>query len=198
MNKQGDTIAIENAVIGFEHASQNSDAGGESLFTHLEGDFSFQIEAVGYDSYSGNVQVRDDTVIHVYLGLPDLDVTFRVMNFYTGRGVSNTRVVMNGLEKWTDSQGIVSFTEKKGAFDLIVEHPTYENWPNPAGEVLHLELPGQGPFHVTLTNVSGQLIYDDTMAGNQYDFNIQSFKKGIYFLTIRSANNVIARRIIKI
>jgi len=309
VNKQGDTVAIENAVIDFEHASQNSDAGGESFFTHHEGDFSFQIEADGYDPFSSNVRLRDDTVIHVYLGLPDMDVTFQVMNFYTGRGVSNTRVILNGLEKWTDSQGMVRFREKAGTFDLAVEHPTYENrvssisiktdttfifrlkptlsmvkiwlkeggapvpdtpvrldtmnavsnavgvarfdnvptqavysyvveqdgyktregtlhlvtdtsvtvqmeritsgttgfsfqelilWPNPAREVLHLELPGQGPYHVSLTNISGQLIYDDTIVGYQHQINIQSFRKGIYLLTIRSSKKVITRHIIKI
>jgi arylsulfatase A-like enzyme len=309
MNKQGDTVAIENAVIGFEHASQNSDAGGESFFTHYEGDFPFQIEADGYDLFSSNVRVRDDTVIHVYLGLPDMNVTFQVMNFYTGRGVSNTRVILNGLEKSTDNQGMVRFREKAGTFDLAVEHPTYENrvnsisirtdttfifrlkpthsmvkiwlkeggapvpdtpvrldtmsavsnavgvarfdnvptqtvypyvvakdgyeiregaihlvmdtsvtvqmerittgtngfsskelilWPNPAREVLHLELTGKGPFHITLTNISGQLIYDNTIAGSQHQINFQSFRKGIYLLTIRSSKRVLARHIIKI
>jgi arylsulfatase A-like enzyme len=39
INKLGDTVAIENAVIGFEHASQYSNARGDSLFTHHVGVF---------------------------------------------------------------------------------------------------------------------------------------------------------------
>jgi arylsulfatase A-like enzyme len=309
MNKQGDTVAVENAVIDFEHASQNSDEGGISFFTHHEGDFSFQIRADGYDSFSSNARVRDDTVIHVYLGLPDMDVTFQIMNFYTGRGVSNTRVILNGIEKRTNSLGMVRFREKAGTFGLAVEHPTYENrvnsisiktdttfifrlkpthsmvkiwlkeggapvpdtpvrldtmsaisnavgvarfddvptqaiysyvierdgyrirkgtlhlvtdtsvtvqmeritsgttgfssreiilWPNPVRLVLHLELPGQGTYRVSLTNINGQLIYDDTIVGDQHQVNTQSFRKGIYMLSIRSSKKIIARHIIKI
>ena len=308
-NELGDTVNIGNAVISFEHASQHTNSKGETLFTHFEGDFPFQIEADGYDPFSGNIQVTGDTVVHVFLGSSDLIISFQVVNFYTGRGVTKTKVVLNGEEKLTDGDGMATFAEKMGDYDLMVEHDTYENWsglvsidkdtsfifklkpthsfvkiwlkeggaqvintpvrldtmiatstavgiarfdnvptqvvypyvvekdgyeirtgtlhlvtdttvtvqmeritsgtngfpqqelslwPNPARDLVHMVVPGQGPFHFTLTTASGQLICSETFTGNVHNADLQSFDNGIYLLTVHSRYSVITYRIIKI
>ena len=71
-------------------------------------------------------------------------------------------------------------------------------WPNPARDLVHMVVPGQGPFHFTLTTASGQLICSETFTGNVHNADLQSFDKGIYLLTVRSRNSVITNRIIKI
>ncbi len=127
MSKQGDTASLAGAVVRFAGASYRTDSRGGLLFTHIDGDYSYEVTAPGYDPVSGFVHIDNDTVIRVYMGDPDLEASIRVLNHYTGRGVVNVQVGLNGLFKETSGEGWASFTVRKGTHTLAVEHESYEN-----------------------------------------------------------------------
>lgn len=71
-------------------------------------------------------------------------------------------------------------------------------YPNPAIDLISIESEISAPFLINLTSPNGQLLYSKTMEGTSYQFDLSSFHKGIYFITIRSNDFVTTKKIIKL
>jgi arylsulfatase A-like enzyme len=125
MGKEGDTLAITDARVQFAGATYRTGKNGELQLTHVGGEFGYEISAAGYDPFTGTVKILNDTLVMVYVGEPYMEVNVRVVNYYTGRGVVNSRVSMNRIEKMSDGEGLAIFTLKAGTFLLNLDHDTY-------------------------------------------------------------------------
>lgn len=127
LDKQGDSLQLSGAAIRFEDAWYRTDIQGRAIISHPDGNFPFLVEADGYDPASGTIDINGDTLIEVFMGHPDMDISFRAINHYTGEGIPGAAVILNGVEKATGLDGSVSFTEKQGSYMLQLHHEMYGN-----------------------------------------------------------------------
>ena len=70
-------------------------------------------------------------------------------------------------------------------------------FPNPATEILNINLPEMSNATISIYNMQGQIIFNDQIK-NAYSkqMNLSSFNKGIYLLKVELKNNIILKKII--
>jgi N-acetylneuraminic acid mutarotase len=71
-------------------------------------------------------------------------------------------------------------------------------FPNPATGLLTIETEHPGKHTIEITSLNGQLIYSTKMEEPTFQLDLSSFQKGIYFITVRSRDQVWTEKIIKL
>ena len=71
-------------------------------------------------------------------------------------------------------------------------------YPNPVDGPLTVEMESQGKNIIEITTLNGQVILSKEMEGTTHQIDLSSFRKGVYFITIRSEEFVTTRKIIKL
>jgi len=78
----------------------------------------------------------------------------------------------------------------------------FEVYPNPFHEQLNVHIPLIEPIHVTVSNMMGQIVYQETCigSGNTVEMNLSTLESGIYFLNIRSNSmkSIYSKKIVKL
>jgi N-acetylneuraminic acid mutarotase len=70
--------------------------------------------------------------------------------------------------------------------------------PNPVTDILVIKTSLQDGHTVEITSLNGQVIYRRTMDQPTNEIDLSSFKKGVYFINIRSKDFITTRKIIKL
>jgi len=123
--------------------------------------------------------------------------------------VSNTpvQVPISGLDYgiyWLYARDSTGNISEPWVFTIIgvgVEYNTdygIKIYPNPTSDLLTIEIDNPDWKLVDLTSLNGQIIYSTKLEGNSYQLDLSSFRKGAYFITIRSRDFVTTRKIFKL
>jgi hypothetical protein len=90
----------------------------------------------------------------------------------------------------------------------VVDEPTgnqsyyqaldFSFYPNPAKDFLIIETGQPEHLLVRITSVNGQLIHSSEMEGTTHQLDISSFRKGIYFISIRSKDFIKTDKIMQL
>ncbi len=76
----------------------------------------------------------------------------------------------------------------------ISENETIEVFPNPANEVINVSS-ASGLKRILVTNSTGQIIYNEEIAGTNSQVDISDFIPGIYFIKIETHNNTVVKKV---
>jgi hypothetical protein len=90
---------------------------------------------------------------------------------------------------------LLSIPNKKSKKNNPFEYSVY---PNPAIDIITVEMANWGPYSIDITSINGQLIYSTKMTGDSYQIDISSLRKGVYIMTIRSEDFFTNKKIIKL
>lgn len=71
-------------------------------------------------------------------------------------------------------------------------------YPNPANDLLTIETSRSGQHLIEITSLNGKLLYTDRIEGPVHQIDLSSLKNGQYFITVRSRDHVIMKKIIKV
>lgn len=133
-----------------------------------------------------------------------------------GSSVSSERYTLSISEDWTgdsipmqmniESYGTLSWrdtfyipvTIPVTDIDNNVRASKIRIYPNPANELLSIETDLSDHRSIEITSLNGQMIYSTKMEGTAHQVDLSSFRKGAYFITIRSKDHVTTRKIIKL
>ena len=76
-------------------------------------------------------------------------------------------------------------------FGIGSQGATMHVYPNPAGNVLHIEFPGAGDYGIALLTVTGQPVLGEQHAGDGLrTLDLSTLKGGVYFLKIEDSEGV--------
>jgi hypothetical protein len=75
--------------------------------------------------------------------------------------------------------------------------PQIRIFPNPTNEVLTIETGRFDRYTIEIYSLCGQLLRRDVMEGTSKPIDLSSFKKGVYFITLWSMDQVWTEKIIK-
>ena len=70
-------------------------------------------------------------------------------------------------------------------------------YPNPANMQITIETGIQGPYIIEITTLNGQLLLGKEVEGSEHQLNLYPYPSGVYFITLKSKDFAIARKIIK-
>ena len=70
-------------------------------------------------------------------------------------------------------------------------------FPNPTNNMVIVETKETGLYSIEITSIKGQIIHSRNFEGNSNQIDLSSFQGGVYFITVRSKDHVITRKIIK-
>ncbi|MCK5908119.1 MAG: T9SS type A sorting domain-containing protein, partial [Flavobacteriales bacterium] len=74
---------------------------------------------------------------------------------------------------------------------------SFNVYPNPVNNgVLNIQTLGNGSTFVTITNLVGQEVFTAEFSGKSTKVSTSSFNKGLYFVTLKSGNNVSTKRVV--
>ena len=71
-------------------------------------------------------------------------------------------------------------------------------YPNPTNNLITIETVISDLYNIDITSLNGQLILSKEMEGTSHQFDLSSFREGVYFITIMSKNFVTTRKIVKL
>jgi hypothetical protein len=92
---------------------------------------------------------------------------------------------------WNDSYSSMLDAENSSASiaDLTQEGQTYiQLYPNPAKEFVTIKTSVDEDYTITLYNLAGQPILENTFSGNEYRINLENIPQGCYIMKITSAS----------
>lgn len=71
-------------------------------------------------------------------------------------------------------------------------------FPNPASELLQVSYSGSVPAKVSMTDLSGKIVFNGTINSNTdvLSVNTSSFRKGMYFVNVNSTNNSAIKKVV--
>lgn len=105
----------------------------------------------------------------------------------------------SGTKDWILERKMVSYWSElntsvsNDGFDLDVVI-----YPNPAKDIITIAADLFDHYYIHITSMNGQLMYGAELEGTSIQVDLSSFYKGIYFITIRSKDNVAIRKILKL
>jgi hypothetical protein len=71
-------------------------------------------------------------------------------------------------------------------------------FPNPTEDQINIQTDFYGTKLLEISTLNGQLIYRESMEGINQQIDLSAYRKGVYFLTIRSKDFVTTRKIIRL
>lgn len=74
--------------------------------------------------------------------------------------------------------------------DIVVQSNLISVYPNPVSDLIHVKLADDMSGYVSITNISGQLVYENSDSGKVLDIVTKDFENGVYFLKV---GNIIQR-----
>jgi hypothetical protein len=90
----------------------------------------------------------------------------------------------------------VSYSDHTG-----MESPRMQDirvYPNPASSYIFVETSISDQYSFGITSLNGQLLFSGQVEGTTHQLDLSSFQSGVYFITIRSKDFVITRKIVKL
>ena len=171
---------------------ENSDTGavvGQIIATDDDGDLNpltYSIisgvdnNSFLIDSTSGNLLVNSYAVLD-----------YEIQNEY-----SLTVVVSDGTFRDTASISVEVFELDETAVGDILSDRPIKIYPNPAKDILHIEIPNhlKFGFDVELISLTGSVVFRKSGYINQID--ISEFQEGIYFIKIKAERATMIQKII--
>lgn len=106
-------------------------------------------------------------------------------------------ITSDGYKYWSDTISIL-VKEEWPVNIMDMTDPLTRIYPNPANDILTIETDHKGYHSIKITSLNGQQLYSSQMEGTTHQIDLSSFEKGIYFITIRSKDLVITKKIIKL
>ena len=105
-----------------------------------------------------------------------------------------------GVEVYKSGSPNVYFTTEGCSGTGIVEHNPTEllMFPNPANDLLTIEVNELGLNTIEITSLNGQLKYTTRIEGPTFQIDLSRFQKGVYFITVRSKDYISTNKIIKL
>ena len=101
-----------------------------------------------------------------------------------------------------DEQSITLAAGSKGGSAIDIEIETVQSriaahelrvFPNPAQDYVHLQFTGQGPAQLEVRNLTGQVVWQQSLSlteNSTLKIPVHSLSRGLYFLSVRQANQV--------
>lgn len=153
---------------------------GQPVALALFGDDASTAAADGYSE-------GDPIVLKVYR--PDTDEQFETI-------VSFDPTMPSSTGTYTEN-GLSAVSSLKLSSTGINEYPndSFTFYPNPSNGTVNMIAPDDQELRVTLSNSKGQVVFDQAASGKQ-QFNFSDLKKGIYFLKVKSENNINIEKLI--
>lgn len=124
-------VPLEGAVITMEGASKTTNNEGVATFSKPDGSYDYNIIAKGYVSVYSTAVVNGDNEI-IFLTLNQLleehnneyNIHFIVKDIYNVL-IEDATVIIDGENKLTDSNGMVTFIRPEGTYNYTVEASEY-------------------------------------------------------------------------
>ncbi len=82
---------------------------------------------------------------------------------------------------------------------IVAENSKIDVFPNPVSETINLNFSDNKSenINISVLNLQGQLLYNVTQTSNELKIDVSSYPKGLYFVKVKSDENVITEKIIK-
>ena len=104
----------------------------------------------------------------------------------------------SGADKaWIDDIFFPESMQLVGIYNSIELDDISKIYPNPANDLITVETKILGPYSIELNAVNGQLIYSAKVQEPIHHIDISSYQKGMYFITIESADFTRVEKIVK-
>ena len=91
-----------------------------------------------------------------------------------------------GVSKISNILSVINETETFG----------FRIFPNPSNDMVYLSNEGKTIQEVSICNNLGTLIYTNNKLQEEYNIDISSFAKGLYFVSIECENEIITQKVI--
>ncbi len=143
----------------------------------------------------------DDVQMGEWTGQTD----WNIVSYPVSKGIRNFKWAYekddeyySGADRaWIDDIFFPESMQLVGIYDTKALDEIFRIYPNPAKDLITLETKISGPCIIELNAVNGQLIYSTRTQEPVNHIDVSSFQKGLYFITIKSADYTRIEKIIK-
>ncbi|MCE3258470.1 MAG: hypothetical protein K0S12_111 [Bacteroidetes bacterium] len=90
---------------------------------------------------------------------------------------------------WYKFTGPVGLTENEKQLE-------FNSFPNPVSQQLHITLPEQGDYTISIFDLTGRVIFENSYNTSKMEVDLSGFKKGIYSLKVSSEKGSATRKLV--
>jgi hypothetical protein len=90
---------------------------------------------------------------------------------------------------WYKFTGPVGLTENEKQLE-------FNSFPNPVSQQLHITLPEEGVYQVSIIDLTGRVIFESNYSAAKMEVDLSDFKKGIYSLKVSSEKGSATRKLV--
>ena len=157
---------------------------------------SIELEPGGKGELVATISPPDASDLSVMWTSGDPEIASVEEGAVTGEGAGITYVYVTTADGNFRDSCLVTVTFVEG-INMVGER-SIRIYPNPANDLLTIETIHSGHHSIEITSLNGQLLYTGEMEGTSHQIDLSSFRKGVYFLTIRSEAFITTKKIIKL
>ena len=124
---------------------------------------------------------------------------------YLNSGIGTVDIAVHNEEP------VVAFTENKlltvkkftsssitNTGKIINDPQFWTCYPNPTQDMITVQTNETGAYSMKLCTLTGQVIHRENFAGKSLRVDLSSYRKGLYFITLKKEGFAVTRRIIKL
>lgn len=166
----------------------------DSLFQPDIIEFSLNEDGVVYHVDNDTVETLDEIRL---AALDSVSVQANINSSFDLSEMDNSKhwiVAVDALENISEFREFTVYgvgLENKRDIDLIV-------YPNPIKDLLTICTSASGRHTLTITNLTGQLVFSTHYYDNALTINLSEFEKGVFFLRLTVGANSVTRKVIKL
>jgi len=148
------------------------------------------------------------SIIQEIVNRPGYTINSAITIIITGENTGQRRAVSyegtkENPDKFADAAALLTVNYNTFATVSSILAPEFNGtgvhlYPNPVTDLLTVETNCRGQHSMEIHSLNGQLLYSTRMEGPTHQIDLSSFQKGIYFITVRSRDQVRTEKIIKL
>ena len=167
--------------------------------------YSLRMAASSNHLYVAYARTDSDTAISVNLYDGEYWYEMPPVQNYLNSGIGTVDIAVHNEEP------VVAFTENKlltvkkftstsiTNTGKITNDPQFWTcYPNPTHDIITVQTNETGAYSMKLCTLTGQVIHRENFAGKSLRVDLSSYRKGLFFITVKDKDREVTRRIIKL
>lgn len=148
--------------------------------------------------------VIEDTITYTLKSIPASDtaeITLEgtMLNIMAGAYEGSTTFEIMASAGFTKNySSVIVAVQRPTGVDNQTKNSGFSIYPNPTNKLVTIETGIPDLYKICITSLNGQLINSREMEGTSHQIDLSSFRKGVYFMTIRSKDFVSTKKIVKL
>ena len=114
---------------------------------------------------------------------------------YVSAGTYQVKLyIENSINSWDTISYNITVSDISGINNIVKDF--FKIYPNPASETIHIDIQDITSYDLQISDITGKILFNQSVTGNKYAINISDYKPGIYIIRLENNKEILTKKII--